>query len=146
MAVAERGGEGGGGQDRLIHRAAHGGDAARLVDGRPDDREIEAFAAADVAEEHLADMQAEIHLRGRQASAARRSLSAAMLWRGGRRGVDGARQARLRSSARKMASTPSPISFSTSPPWLWTAEIDRLGIVVEERDDLSGGAVSVILV
>ena len=53
-------------QQRLVDRPAHGGDAADFVDSRADDGEIEAVLAADIAVEHLADMQAEIHLGGRQ--------------------------------------------------------------------------------
>src|ERR1700757_5258053 len=49
----EGAGEGGGDQHRLVDRAAHRGDAADLVDGRPDDGEVEPLLAADIAEEHL---------------------------------------------------------------------------------------------
>src|SRR5258708_7589935 len=65
--VAQSGGEGGGEEQGLVDGAAHGGDATRLVDRRADDGEIEAVGAADIAEEDLADMQAQIYLRHRQA-------------------------------------------------------------------------------
>src|SRR5689334_17932937 len=48
--------EGRGDEHVLLDRAAERGDAARLVHGRADDREIEALPAADVAVEDLADM------------------------------------------------------------------------------------------
>src|SRR3984957_4236368 len=48
-------------QNRLIERTAHRRDAARLVDGRADDGEVQAFAAADIALEDFADMQTRIH-------------------------------------------------------------------------------------
>ena len=55
-----------GGRQRVaVHRAAHGADAADLVDRRPDDGEIQPVLAADVAVEHLAHMQAEVDLGGR---------------------------------------------------------------------------------
>src|SRR5207248_3695600 len=47
-------------QDAALDRAAHRGDAGDLVDRRPDDREIEPLVTADIAVEHLADMEAEI--------------------------------------------------------------------------------------
>src|SRR5580658_6606919 len=49
-------------QNRLIERTAHRGYTACLVDGRADDGEVQALAAADVAVEELADMQTEIHV------------------------------------------------------------------------------------
>src|SRR6266498_5279393 len=45
-------------QHRLLDRPAHGGDPARFVDGRPHHGEIEPLGAAEIAVEHLADMQA----------------------------------------------------------------------------------------
>src|ERR1700733_14780989 len=48
-------------KDWLIHGPAHRRDAAHLVDGGPNDREIEALLAADVAVEDLAEMEPEIH-------------------------------------------------------------------------------------
>ena len=45
-------------------------------------------------------------------------------------------QACMRSSAVKMASVPSPISLSTSPPCFVDRRDDRVGIVVEQRNDL----------
>ena len=53
-------GERGGHQERLVDRPAHRSDAARFVDRRPDHGEVETFEAADIAVEHLADMQPEI--------------------------------------------------------------------------------------
>src|SRR5438094_9947269 len=53
-------------QHAALDRAAHRGDARNLVDRRPDDREIEPLVAADVAVEHLADMEAEIDFGRRQ--------------------------------------------------------------------------------
>ena len=50
-------GEGGGEHDILVERAAHAVDARHLVDGRADDREVEAVGAADVAVEDVADME-----------------------------------------------------------------------------------------
>ena len=72
-------------------------------------------------------------------AAARRSLSAASFSCSAASARSAAWQASAGSSAVKMASTPSPISFSTSPPAPCTAEIDRFGIVVEQRDQLVGG-------
>ena len=53
-------GEGRRNEQWLIDRTAERKDAARLVHGRADDREIEPFLAADIAEEDLTEMQAEI--------------------------------------------------------------------------------------
>ena len=59
-------------------------------------------AAADIAEEHLADMQPEIHVAwSAGCSAARRSFSAAMLLRAAAAASMAAAQARARSSARE---------------------------------------------
>ena len=52
-------------QHWLLDRPAHGGDPAGLVDCRPDHGEIEPLGAADIAVEHLAYMQAEIHVGDR---------------------------------------------------------------------------------
>ena len=54
-------------QHVLVERAAHGGDPAGLVDRGADHGEVEPVVAADVAVEHLADVQAEIEARDRQA-------------------------------------------------------------------------------
>src|SRR5580704_4293514 len=54
-------------QNGLIERTAHRRDPACLVDGRADDGEVQAFAAADIAIEELADMQTEIHVGDRLA-------------------------------------------------------------------------------
>jgi len=42
------------------------------------------------------------------------------------------------SSSVNIASTPSPISLSTSPPSSWMASMAGLRVVVEERNDLVG--------
>src|SRR5262245_42576622 len=55
-----RRGEGRRQDDILLERARHGGDARQLVHRRPDHREIKAIDAADVAIEHLADVEAYI--------------------------------------------------------------------------------------
>ena len=55
--AAERVGKARRQQHVLIDRAAHREDPADLVDGRTDHREIEAVLAADIAAEHIADMQ-----------------------------------------------------------------------------------------
>src|SRR5688500_15617368 len=62
---ARGGGEGGREQHHLVGRAAHRGDARRLVDGGADDGEVEPVLAADVAVEDLADMEPEIDMRRR---------------------------------------------------------------------------------
>src|ERR1041385_7885138 len=49
-------------QDAALDRTAHRGDASDLIDRRSDDGEIESLVAADIAVEHLADMEAEIDL------------------------------------------------------------------------------------
>src|SRR5271155_4220460 len=49
-------------QQRLLDRAAHRGDAADFIDGRTNDREIETLFAADIAVEHLAEMQRQINV------------------------------------------------------------------------------------
>jgi len=96
-------------QDAALHRAAHRGDASDLVDRRPDDREIEPLVAADIAVEHLADMQSEINIGGRQAFPGPAPVEF----------VDAAAQRRFGAAgdaAVKIARVPSPISFKTSPP------------------------------
>src|SRR2546430_4848318 len=100
-------------QHRLLDRAAHGGDAARFVDGRPHHGEIEPLGAAEIAVEHLADMQAEIHVGDRQAP-----RGAPVLWfphfaargrRGGERGRAGARTDR---KSTRLNSSHSQISYA----------------------------------
>src|SRR5215207_10310668 len=51
-----------------LHRTAHRGDPCRLVHRRPDHREVEPVRAADVAVEHLADVQPEVDAGDRQPS------------------------------------------------------------------------------
>ena len=120
---------GGGGEGRrqqhvALDRAAHGGDAADLVDGRADDGEVEPVGAADIAVEHLADMQAEIGLGDRQAGGGAARVDVGDPRRASDVGASSAqRQAWPGRSASKIASVPSPISFSTSPPASWIAEI-----------------------
>src|SRR5579871_5884922 len=87
MVVGYCGGEGRGEQERLIDRAAHGGDAAYLVDRGADDSEVEPLLAADIAVEDLADMETQIHLGDGQPgfAAARIEGSDAGAGRGGGR-------------------------------------------------------------
>ncbi len=58
--VARRRGELGRDQHPCRQRLAQGLDPRRLVDRRPDDREVEPVGGADIAIEHLADMQSEV--------------------------------------------------------------------------------------
>ena len=112
-------------QQFAVDRAAHRGDAADLVDGRPHHGEVEPVVAADIAVKHLADMQADMGRRhrpalGRAAGVERASCCA---------GSDARRAARrvlaaAMFSSVNIASTPSPISFSTSPPASWMASIE----------------------
>src|SRR5215212_8508949 len=60
------GGEGGGYQDVLLDGAAQGSDAARLVDRRAYNREVEAVLAPDVAVEDLADVKPQVGSGDRQ--------------------------------------------------------------------------------
>ena len=89
-----------------------------LVDRRAHHGEIEAVGAADVAVEHVADMEGEIHVGARQTLAAVRfSFNVAMPRRAATRRRSRPRDTHCsRPSPVKMASVPSPISFSTSPP------------------------------
>src|SRR5437868_5481394 len=50
--------------DALLQRAAHAADPAGLVDGRPQHREVEPLAAAEIAEQQIADMERQIEIRG----------------------------------------------------------------------------------
>src|SRR5262249_50536532 len=58
-------GEGLRNQHRLLDRATHSVDPTRFVNCRPDYGEIQSFGATDIAIEHLADVQAEIHVGDR---------------------------------------------------------------------------------
>src|SRR5438105_2358503 len=69
-AVAERGGELGGYQHLAAQRLAQGLDPGDLVDRRADHREIEAVDRADIAVQHLTEMEGEIDRRGRLAGLA----------------------------------------------------------------------------
>ena len=110
---------------RPAHRQAMPAD---LVDRRAHHREIEPVLAADVPVEHLAGVGARARPRW---SAAAASVTTPVELR--RRGPGSScaaaaiapRQAGLLPdlSGAKIASVPSPISFSTSPPCSWTAEI-----------------------
>ena len=93
--------------------------AIRLVSltAGPDHGEVEPVDAADVAVEHLADVQAEIEAGHRQARGlaplVQHGHAAVRVGRGVERagaGVGGA-------AASKIARMPSPMNFSTSPPW-----------------------------
>src|SRR5712692_3005055 len=68
--VAQRGGEFGGDQEIAAEHLAQQLDPRDLVDGRADDGEIEAIDRADIAVEHLAEVQREIDRRGRLAEPA----------------------------------------------------------------------------
>ena len=109
-------------QQRPVDRAAHRGDAAGLVDRRPDDREVQPVDAADIAVEHLADMQADIDRRGRPLLGPAPLVQ--LRARGGACPLRPRARARRRRPDRRRgrcASVPSPISFSTSPPASWIA-------------------------
>ena len=111
-------------QQFAIDRAAHRGDAADLVDRRPHHGEVEPVLAADIAVKDLADMQADIGRRRRPAlggaAGVERDHVAAKAMFGPQRGALGDAM----FSWVNIASTPSPISFSTSPPASWMASIE----------------------
>src|SRR5271170_6622078 len=65
--VGGRGGEGGRHEHGLVDGSAHGGNPADLVDCGANNGEIEPIFAADVAVEHLADTETQIHFRRRRA-------------------------------------------------------------------------------
>ena len=54
----------------LIERGAQRLDPARLVDGRTDDREVQAVAGTDIPVHHIAEMERKIHLGNRQSGRA----------------------------------------------------------------------------
>ena len=93
-----------------------------LIDRRSDDSEVEALLGADIAIEHHAKMQFEIHLGCRQPLRPAAFVDGFDRRAGTLNGVECAAYARARSSAGKTASTPSPISFKTSPECSWMAE------------------------
>src|SRR5437879_5239471 len=103
-------------QDAALHRAAHRGDASDLVDRRPDDREIEPLVAADIAVEHLADMEAEIDFGRRQVVAGPPPIEIDKALASAACAARAEPQAAAGDAAVKIARVPSPISFKTSPP------------------------------
>src|SRR5262249_52440437 len=103
-------------QNGLVNRPAHRCNTADLVHRGANDCKVEPLMAADIAVKDVSDMQTKIHVGCRLAAASRRSFKAAMLLRAPIAAHMAGVHALARSSAVKMASVPSPISFNTSPP------------------------------
>ena len=130
--------ESGGEQQRPVDRAAHRGDAADLVDRRTDDGEVEPVGAADIAIEDVTDMQAEIHVGDRQHAGRAPPVQ--------RCDVPGCGLRRVESPA---AGTAAVVEVEDGQhavahqlehvaALLVDGADDRLGIVVEHRNDLVG--------
>src|ERR1700731_2785877 len=65
IAAAGRGGKFRGDQHLAAQRFAQSFNARRLVDGRPDYREIEAIGSADIAVQHFPDMERKVDFSDR---------------------------------------------------------------------------------
>src|SRR5262249_56920540 len=120
----------------LISRAAHRGDGAGLVHRRADDREVKPLAAADIAVEYFADMQAEVHVGNRFAG----SLPALVQLgdaaaRGDRRGQGRAAGVRAvfrgEDGERAVADELEHVTALSV-----NRRDDGVGVVVQQRDDL----------
>ena len=74
VAIADRGGELRGDQDPAPQRFAQSLNARHFVDRRPDHREVEAIDGADIAVQHLADMQRKIDVANRFANRRSRAI------------------------------------------------------------------------
>ena len=121
-----------------VDRAAHRGDAADLVDGRPHHGEVEPVVAADIAVKHLADMQADMGRRHRpafgHAAGGERLHVAAEAMFGAQCGAFSHRQVvvgehRQHAVADQLQHLAAGVVDG----------VDRgLRIIIEERDDLAG--------
>ena len=118
VAVADRGGKLSGDKDSVSQRLAESLDARDLVDRRADHREVEAIDGADVAVEHLADVQGEIDVANRFAHRSSRGIEPVERPLRLRSGIERFTADPLAALVpeRKVASMPSPINFSTWPP------------------------------
>ena len=126
-------------EDRLVHRPAHGGDPAHFVDRGPDDSEIEPLLAAYIAVEHLAEMEPEIHVGRRQAllEPARVQGGHRLLRRPRRveRGGAGAVSLLRRENGEHAVAD----QLEHVAGVLVDRRHDRLGVVIEQRNDLLRG-------
>ena len=118
-----------GDEDRTAQRIAERLDAACCIDRAADHREVEPRWCADIAEEDFAVVQGDAGGSGCQPAMAATSgrrrrvqpleLGAGLLGRRETRLLR--RPSRVEAAKGKTASSPSPMNFSTSPPWSSTA-------------------------
>src|SRR4051794_21900435 len=121
----------------MVPESTQPGDAASPVHRRPHDREVEAVVAADVAVEHLADMQAEIRLGVRQAGAAAAFVQRPDARPHRRLGPECAGAGLARIADREDRERPVADELEHVASGLGHARDDGLGVIVEERDDLA---------
>src|SRR5258707_11688218 len=121
---------------RLTHRAAHGGNAANLVDRRSDDGEIEALLAADVAVEDLAEMEPEIHFGRRQAFLEPARVQGSDRLSRGSCGVERGRASATAFLGREDRKHAIADQLQDVAGMLVDRRDDGLGVVVEQRNDL----------
>jgi hypothetical protein len=123
-------------QHRLLGRAAHRRDPADFVDGRSHHREIKPLRTPHVAIEHLADVQAEIHVGDRKAG-----CRAALIQLGDApaRG-HGGREGRVASAraiiGRENGEHTGAHKFENVTALFVNRRNDHIGIVVEQRNDV----------
>ena len=135
---AERAGESRRDKQGLIDGAAHGGDAADFVDRRADDGEVEPVLAADIAVEYLADVKTEIHIgHGQIAGGTREAHFSDAPARS-----DGGGERRLARASpilyREYGENAVADQFQNIAPLFINRGNDRAGIIVEQRNNLSG--------
>ena len=131
-----------GNQDRSIERTAKSFQPADKIYGRADRREIQAVGGANIAPENLAEVHGCAKGQRRQALLLPRCIEMRHSNPGGGSGAEGpvARGAWESPTTGKIASTPSPRNFSTSPPKACTAPAIRSNQASSAAITTAGGA------
>ena len=133
---AKRREEGGRGEDRLMDQPAHPSDAADLVHSRADDGEIKAFAAAEIPVHDFPQVEAEIEVGCRQPARVAPLLEFLNLPECLMRCCKRCTASRGSIFAGKHCQRAVADQFQNVAALAMNGRDHRLGIIVEERNDL----------